>query len=164
VAIAVALMVYGAGNSAAQELDFTWINGSATWQTPANWTTNLYNMFDTNASTEVGCEPTNGVVDPGETVKVQFALRNVGTVDATNVVAALLESADPGIPRRVFVYSAAEIKFGRNSQKNDVVLRFLPDFANDERTNVNRTPGLHRMPLLGWLFKTTGSTRPRQSC
>jgi type IV pilus assembly protein PilQ len=26
-------------------------------------------------------------------------------------------------------------------------------FTNDERTNVNRTPGLHRIPVLGWLFK-----------
>ena len=26
-------------------------------------------------------------------------------------------------------------------------------FTNDERTNQNRVPGLHRIPLLGWLFK-----------
>jgi hypothetical protein len=47
---------------------------------------------------------------------------------------ALLESREPSLPFRVFVYSAPEIHLGRNTQKNDVVLRFLPDFDNDERS------------------------------
>jgi len=36
------------------------------------------------------CLPTNSVVDPGETVLVNFALRNVGTAPTTNLIAALL--------------------------------------------------------------------------
>ncbi len=47
---------------------------------------------------------------------------------------AMLESLVPEHPRRLFLYSAPEIRFGRNAQKNDAVLRFLPDFYNDERS------------------------------
>ncbi len=47
---------------------------------------------------------------------------------------ALLESLEPSFPRRLFLYSRPEIRFGRNTQKNDVVLRFLPDFYGDERS------------------------------
>jgi hypothetical protein len=36
------------------------------------------------------CVPTNGVIDPGETVMVNFALKNTGTGSATNLVATLL--------------------------------------------------------------------------
>jgi hypothetical protein len=39
-----------------------------------------------------GCRPTNGVADPGETVTVNLALRNVGNLSASNVVAVLQES------------------------------------------------------------------------
>jgi len=46
----------------------------------------------------------------------------------------LLESADPQTPRRVFVYSMPDIVFGREPQKSDAVLRFLPDFFNDPRS------------------------------
>jgi hypothetical protein len=35
------------------------------------------------------CSPTNGAVDPNETVTVAFALRDVGTANTTNLVAAL---------------------------------------------------------------------------
>jgi hypothetical protein len=35
------------------------------------------------------CLPTNGVIDPGETVTVDFALQNVGTVSTSNLVATL---------------------------------------------------------------------------
>jgi hypothetical protein len=47
------------------------------------------------------CQPTNGVIDPGETVTVNFALRNVGTVNTTNLIATLQSSGglgDPGVP------------------------------------------------------------------
>ncbi len=37
-----------------------------------------------------GCVPTNGVIDPGETVTVNFGLQNVGTKTVPNVVATLL--------------------------------------------------------------------------
>ena len=36
------------------------------------------------------CIPTNGVIDPGETVMVNFALKNTGTGSASNLVATLL--------------------------------------------------------------------------
>ncbi len=45
---------------------------------------------DPAAVTAEGCVPTNGVVDPGETVTVAFPLRNVGTSNTTSVVATLL--------------------------------------------------------------------------
>ena len=37
-----------------------------------------------------GCTPTNGVIDPGEVVTVNFAMRNNDSVDTTNLVATLL--------------------------------------------------------------------------
>jgi hypothetical protein len=49
-----------------------------------------------------GCSPTNGMVDPNETVTVDFALRNVGSADASNVVATLLATngvASPSGPQ-----------------------------------------------------------------
>ena len=42
------------------------------------------------ALTNESCLTTNGVVDPGETVTVNFTLQNLGTQDATNVIATLL--------------------------------------------------------------------------
>jgi hypothetical protein len=47
------------------------------------------------------CLPTNGLIDPGETVTVRFALQNVGTVNTTNLTATLLSGGgviDPGGP------------------------------------------------------------------
>lgn len=49
----------------------------------------------TSASSPIaaeGCSPGNGAVDPGETVTVNFALRNIGTANAGNVVATLQPS------------------------------------------------------------------------
>ncbi|HUI07851.1 MAG TPA: endonuclease [Verrucomicrobiae bacterium] len=37
-----------------------------------------------------GCSPTNGVIDPGETVTVSFSLKNVGSSASINLVATLL--------------------------------------------------------------------------
>src|SRR5262249_26030040 len=37
-----------------------------------------------------GCAPANGVVDPGETVTVNFGLQNSGTLNPSNLVATLL--------------------------------------------------------------------------
>ena len=39
------------------------------------------------------CAPTNGVVDPGETVTVSFALKNVGGLNVTNLTATLLANS-----------------------------------------------------------------------
>ena len=49
-----------------------------------------------------GCTPTNGVIDPGETVTVSFTLANGGTVNLTNLVATLQASngvTSPGSPQ-----------------------------------------------------------------
>ncbi|MDW8310644.1 MAG: S8 family serine peptidase, partial [Verrucomicrobiales bacterium] len=48
------------------------------------------------------CAPTNGAADPGETVTVALALRNLGTANTTNLVATLLPLggvANPGGPQ-----------------------------------------------------------------
>jgi len=47
---------------------------------------------------------------------------------------ALLEAVEGTAPWRAFIYSAPEIRFGRSVRHNDVVLRFLPDFRNDQRS------------------------------
>jgi hypothetical protein len=52
------------------------------------------------------CLPTNGVIDPGETVTVNFALQNVGTVGTTNLVATLQASGGIDAPSGPAVYGA----------------------------------------------------------
>jgi uncharacterized repeat protein (TIGR01451 family) len=70
-----------------------------------------------------GCAPGNGAVDPAETVTMNFTLRNTGTADTTNLVAALLATngvlepsgsqeygavlAGGGSVTRAFTFSAA---------------------------------------------------------
>jgi uncharacterized repeat protein (TIGR01451 family) len=44
------------------------------------------------------CFPTNGAIDPGEEVTVSFALKNVGTLDTTNLVVTLLATNGVGLP------------------------------------------------------------------
>lgn len=47
------------------------------------------------------CLPTNGVIDPGETVTVNFTLQNIGTVNTTNLIATLQAGGgieSPGAP------------------------------------------------------------------
>lgn len=44
------------------------------------------------------CSPANGAVDPGETVTVAFALKNVGGIDTTNLVATLLLTGGVVLP------------------------------------------------------------------
>jgi hypothetical protein len=59
--------------------------------------------------TAESCFPTNGAIDPGEMVTVNFALQNVGTADTTNLVATLLPSSgivSPGNPQTYGVVSA----------------------------------------------------------
>jgi hypothetical protein len=49
-----------------------------------------------------GCLPTNGVVDPGEMVTMNFALQNTGTVATSNLTATLLATNGillPGAPQ-----------------------------------------------------------------
>ena len=44
------------------------------------------------------CLPTNGVVDSGETVTVNFALQNIGIADTTNLVVTLLATNGAALP------------------------------------------------------------------
>lgn len=50
------------------------------------------------------CAPGNGAVDAGETVTLNFALRNLGTVNTTNLVAALLSSGGVNEPSGAQAY------------------------------------------------------------
>jgi len=52
------------------------------------------------------CAPTNGAIDPGETVTLNFALQNIGTGIASNVVAALLPGSDVFSPSAPQAYGA----------------------------------------------------------
>jgi hypothetical protein len=52
------------------------------------------------------CLPTNGLIDPGETVTVQFALQNIGTVNTTNLIATLQSSGGIESPGAPAVYGA----------------------------------------------------------
>jgi hypothetical protein len=59
-----------------------------------NGTGPIIATFDPNLGAE-NCFPTNGVIDPGETVTMSFTLKNVGTASTANLVATLL--ADGGV-------------------------------------------------------------------
>ena len=47
-------------------------------------------VLDSTALLVEGCSPTNGAIDPGEVVVMSFALKNIGTGPATNLMATLL--------------------------------------------------------------------------
>lgn len=77
------------------------------WGTPNG--TNLINALTTpvyipilvSAGTTLvseGCLPTNGVIDSGETVTVNFSLKNVGSADTTNLVVTMLATNGAGLP------------------------------------------------------------------
>jgi hypothetical protein len=76
--------------------------------------------------------------DEQETVRRRGALRKIIAPPSGQMPVrtsrALLESLNPAAPRRVFVYSMPEVVFGREAQRSDAVLRFLPDFENDPRS------------------------------
>ena len=46
--------------------------------------------------TAESCTPTNGVIDPNETVTVNFGLQNIGSLNTTNLVATL-QAGDGGV-------------------------------------------------------------------
>jgi hypothetical protein len=52
------------------------------------------------------CLPTNGAIDPGETVTVQFALQNTGIVNTTNLIATLQTGGGIDSPGGPAVYGA----------------------------------------------------------
>ncbi|MGD0651488.1 MAG: S8 family serine peptidase [Verrucomicrobiia bacterium] len=55
-------------------------------------------VADTTALVAESCMPTNGAIDPGETVTVNFSLKNVGTADTGNLVATLLATGGVSTP------------------------------------------------------------------
>jgi DNA/RNA endonuclease G (NUC1)/PKD repeat protein len=56
--------------------------------------TNVFPSIVANGSTlaSEGCTPTNGVIDPGELVTVNFSVKNIGSGNTVNLVATLLET------------------------------------------------------------------------
>ena len=74
-------------------------------------TTNIFTVFvnsnpvvvlDSTALVLEGCTPTNNTIDPGETVTMTFAFKNLGTGPTTNLVVTLLETngvASPSAPQ-----------------------------------------------------------------
>jgi hypothetical protein len=85
------------------------------WGTPTG--SNLINVLApfinsrivTNVSATLvaeGCTPTNGVIDAGETVIVNFALHNIGGVNTTNLVATLLATGGVVAPSGPQTYGA----------------------------------------------------------
>ena len=52
------------------------------------------------------CLPTNGVIDPGETVTVNLALQNIGTINTTNLIATLQSGGGIDSPGGPAVYGA----------------------------------------------------------
>lgn len=69
--------------------------------TPPLSATNVFTVFvnsnavvvlDSSALVLEGCTPTNNAIDPGETVTMTFAFKNLGTGPTTNLVVTLLET------------------------------------------------------------------------
>ena len=79
--------------------------------TPNLSATNVFTVFvnsnpvvvlDSTALVLEGCTPTNNAIDPGETVTMTFAFKNLGTGPTTNLVVTLLETngvASPSTPQ-----------------------------------------------------------------
>jgi len=63
-------------------------------------------VVDSTALLAEGCMPTNNAVDPGETVTMQFALRNTGVVNTTNLVATLLSGGGVTLPSSAQTYGS----------------------------------------------------------
>ncbi len=59
--------------------------------------------------TAENCQPTNGVIDPGETVTVNLALQNIGTVNTTNLVATLLPGSGIDSPSGPMTYGVLPV-------------------------------------------------------
>jgi hypothetical protein len=77
-------------------------------------------------------------LDETETMRVRAASRKIilppGDQMPAKAERALLESLDPAIPRRIFIFSMPEVVFGREPLRSHAVLRFLPDYDKDPRS------------------------------
>jgi hypothetical protein len=97
-------------NSWALDQDFALVIYNAT---PA---TNAYINAATTTLTAESCSPTNGAVDPGETVTLNFRLQNVGSSNTTSLVATLQTGGgvtSPSGPQTYGVLSAGGPPVGR---------------------------------------------------
>jgi PKD repeat protein/endonuclease/exonuclease/phosphatase family metal-dependent hydrolase len=82
-------------------------NGAGSTARPVSLTINsTFPVIITNGwtLTAENCAPGNGVVDPGETVTVNLAVKNIGTADTTNLVATLLGTDDVTLPSNPQTY------------------------------------------------------------
>jgi subtilisin-like proprotein convertase family protein len=66
--------------------------------------------------TAEGCTVTNGAIDPGETVTLNFSLKNAGFADASNVVATLLATNGVASPSGPQNYGVLLASGGSNTQ------------------------------------------------
>lgn len=75
----------------------------------------VYNAAETNAAvvrgasysiTNESCTTANGVLDPGETATVSFALENIGSANAANAIATLLATGGVTSPSGAQAYGA----------------------------------------------------------
>jgi VCBS repeat-containing protein len=85
---------------------------------PALSTTNLFTVFvnsnavvvlDSTALVLEGCTPTNNAIDPGETVTMTFAFKNLGTGPTTNLVVTLLETNGVAFPSAPQTYGVLPV-------------------------------------------------------
>jgi uncharacterized repeat protein (TIGR01451 family) len=89
-----------------------------------------------NAGTAIvaeGCGPANGAIDPGETVTLNFSLKNIGGVKVTNLVATLLTNSG------VLPLSAPQTYGAMNSGATAVARSFTFTANGDCGTSINAT-------------------------
>jgi hypothetical protein len=65
--------------------------------------------LDSAAISAENCSPTNNAIDPGETVTVAFALKNIGSANTTNLVATLLQTNSVALPSGPQTYGALAV-------------------------------------------------------
>lgn len=86
--------------------------------TPPLSATNVFTVFvnsnavvvlDSSALVLEGCTPTNNAIDPGETVTMTFAFKNLGTGPTTNLVVTLLETNGVVMPSAPQTYGVLPV-------------------------------------------------------
>lgn len=94
-------------------------NGAGNTTRPVSLTiSNRTPVIVTNGSTlaSEGCTPTNGVIDPGEVVTVNFSLKNIGSGDTGNLVATLLATNGVTLPSGPQTYGVVAAGGGVGTQ------------------------------------------------
>ncbi len=121
-----------------------------------------------------GCDPANGVIDPGETVAVTFAFSNPGPLDTTNLTATLLANdqllnpsgsvllgnvpGDGSLVGATFTFAAngfcgsnltATVVLREGTNSRGSLTYTFPMGVITETTNTFTAPDLIQIPLLG---------------